>query len=589
MSSNEATALDANFTGWRENRFPNPPKDINVFEYYCVEQFLRAFDLSDSQLKTGIIGGSKDGGVDGLYMFVNGELIEPDTELDPKAPNSVRVLLMQVKEGEGFSPTSVDKFNFFSDDLFDLTKKKVDYHQAYRDELIVWMRMFKDKYLAIVGQNPPLKVDFYYVTKKEVEPNTDCATSAKKVTAVVKKHFSHAEVDFNFVNASALWKQVQTRPPRKKALKWSAQSLSTPEGQIGLVRLPDYFDFVRETNGQLAERFFDSNVRGYWKTTTVNKRIASTLDAISAPPSGSPPTATPSPEFWLLNNGITVLTEKIDTSGHLEVEVTDPQIVNGLQTSREIYNHFTVHPPTDTDNRRVLVRLITTTDTAIRDSVIRSTNSQNEMPEEALRATDPIHRQIETLFHRFDLYYDRRQGYYRDQGKPVAQIVSVVELVQALLAVVLRRPDQARGRPRDYIKKDDLYGSVFSKDKHDLNIYLKAMQIVRSINEFLDTLNLETVHRRNLPYYLSMYATCAKIGNAFAPPHEILKLDVATLSTDFLTDCNTRVRKLYDKLAEKHAVNGEKDYDALAKGQGQFLLKAINSELKRRFHSKKAK
>jgi hypothetical protein len=33
------------------------------------------------------------------------------------------------------------------------------------------------------------------------------------------------------------------------------------------------------------------------------------------------------------------------------------------------------------DNRRLLVRLIKTTDTAVRDSVIRSTNSQNLMPE----------------------------------------------------------------------------------------------------------------------------------------------------------------------------------------------------------------
>jgi hypothetical protein len=279
------------------------------------------------------------------------------------------------------------------------------------------MRLFKDKYGIIIGENPPLTVEFYYITKRDVEPNEDCYTSARKVVQVVKKHFGSAQVNFSFVNAAGLWKQVEARPLKKKLLKWESQSLSTPEGQIGLVRLVDYYQFITEPNNQLAERFFDSNVRGYWKSTTVNKRIASSLKA------GSPP------EFWLLNNGITILTEKIGTAGHLEVEVTDPQIVNGLQTSREIFNYFSSASPSAADNRRLLVRLITTTDTAVRDSVIRSTNSQNEMPEEALRATDAIHRQIETLFHRYNLYYDRRQGYYRDQGKPVAQIVSVVELV----------------------------------------------------------------------------------------------------------------------------------------------------------------
>jgi AIPR protein len=577
MSSNEAVALDANFKGWQEKRFPTPPKDLNVFEYYCIDQFLRPFDLSDSQLKTGLIGGPKDGGVDALYMFVNGELVDVETELDPKTPNTVKLMILQVKEGEGFSPVAVDKLNFFSDDLLELTRKKADYHQTYRPELITAMRLFKDKYGIIIGENPPFSVDFYYITKRDVEPNNDCITSSKKVIDMVKKHFGNAQVEFNFVNAAALWKQVEARPSKKKILKWQSQSLSTPEGQIGLVRLADYYQFIVESNGQLAERFFDSNVRGYWKSTTVNKRIASTLKAVSPP------------EFWLLNNGITILTENVGAAGHLEAEVTDPQIVNGLQTSREIYNHFSVAPGSASDNRRLLVRLITTTDKEIRDSVIRSTNSQNEMPEEALRATDAIHRQIETLFHRYNLYYDRRQGYYRDQGKPVAQIVSVVELVQAMLSVVLRRPDEARGRPRDYVKKDAPYSSIFGKDQHDLNIYLKTVQIVRVVEDFLDTLGLDTVHRRNLPSWLCTYATCAKVGNAYAPAGEILKLDVPTLTPDFLRECNDRVLKQYEKLAEKHMVNGERDYDALAKGQGGYLLKAITGELKRRFNPKKKK
>jgi hypothetical protein len=75
MSSNEAVALEANFKTWQEKRFPTPPKDFNVFEYYCIDQFLRQFDLSDSQLKTGLIGGAKDGGVDALYMFVMENLL----------------------------------------------------------------------------------------------------------------------------------------------------------------------------------------------------------------------------------------------------------------------------------------------------------------------------------------------------------------------------------------------------------------------------------------------------------------------------------------------------------------------------------
>jgi hypothetical protein len=84
-----------------------------------------------------------------------------------------------------------------------------------------------------------------------------------------------------------------------------------------------------------------------------------------------------------------------------------------------------------------------------------------------------------------------------------------------------------------------------------------------------------------------MYATCAKIGSAYAPPGEILKLDISTLTPIFLKDCNDRVFKQYEKLAEKYKTNGERDHDALAKGQGAHLLKAITAELKRRFNPKR--
>jgi len=46
---------------------------------------------------------------------------------------------------------------------------------------------------------------------------------------------------------------------------------------------------------------------------------------------------------------------------------------------------------------------------------------------------------LTTLFVQFELYYDRRRGLYKDEGKPIGQIVSVLEVLQAMLAVVLAR------------------------------------------------------------------------------------------------------------------------------------------------------
>jgi AIPR protein len=457
MGQNEVIALEANFETWKKARFVGAKKDFNAFEYYSIEQFLRPYGLSDSQLQSGLIGASQDGGVDAFYMLVNGELIDSETELDPKEENKVSVIITQSKEGTGFSPVAIDKLYWFTDDLFCLGRKKADYHSAYRPELITLMRLFKDKYGMIVGEGPSLTVMYYYITKLDVAPNADCEKSVAKIVNKVKEHFKDAVPKFNFVNAVTLLDQVKSRPLKEKAIKWVSQPMPTEEGEVGLVKLTDFYTFLQDDNGELAERIFDSNVRGYWKSTPVNRKIGDTLR--------SPGDA----EFWMLNNGITMLAADVTNDGYLQEKVVDPQIVNGLQTSRQIFRYYKAgnNLPIG-DKRRILIRIIKTGNKKIRDAVIRATNSQNPMPHEVLRATDEIHWQIETLFEKYGLVYDRRKGHARDEGQPIAKIVSMIEVLQAMLCVVLQRPDDARARPRDYFKKDDDYCKVFGDGVYDL-------------------------------------------------------------------------------------------------------------------------
>lgn len=582
MPSNSALALESHFDSWKKGRYPVEKKGVNVFEYYCVEQFTRAFDLGDSQLKSGIVGKGQDGGVDAFYIFANGELVDAETEINPKEPPEFKILIMQVKSDEGFSPLVIDKFFFFTEDLLDLSKSKADHHSTYHANLITLIRIFKDKFRAAVGETPRLSIEYVYVIQKDVQENEDCLKSAARVRAHAKDFFPQVETDFKFINASRLWQQVQSRPPNKKTLTWAYQPLVTREGMIGLVKLMDLFKFVSdETTGgkpaKLAERLFDSNVRGYWPTSNINKRIADTLKA------------TISPEFWLLNNGITILTDKTGTaSGHLDVEIFDPQIVNGLQTSRQIYNYFISVPPIhiDTDDdRRVLVRLIKSSDKITRDEVIRCTNSQNQMPEEALRATDEIHRQLETAFDNIHLFYDRRKGHYREQGKPVDKVISVMDVLQAIVAIVLQRPDEARGRPKDYVKKNELYNSVFGNINYSLTLYLRVTEISRRVSDWLSEMDAEPIHKRNINFYLCMYVSCVMTQNGHADPSKIQKIDVDKISDTLFTDSYNRVFKTYERLADQsRQPNGDRDYDQVAKGKG--LLKEVQLGLKKRFNKK---
>ncbi|MFC1873162.1 hypothetical protein ACFLYV_05600 [Chloroflexota bacterium] len=55
--------------------------DSEYFEVFAAEQVLKKFDLSYEEIQTGVVGASLDGGFDSIHLFVNGSLVNDDTEI----------------------------------------------------------------------------------------------------------------------------------------------------------------------------------------------------------------------------------------------------------------------------------------------------------------------------------------------------------------------------------------------------------------------------------------------------------------------------------------------------------------------------
>ena len=350
---------------------------------------------------------------------------------------------------------------------------------------------------------------------------------------------------------------MQVRQPITKDLRF-VEWVDSQEGYIGLVALSEFRAFLQDTSGNRNERMFDDNVRGFYRETDVNRSI---YDTLSHPQKN--------PEFWLLNNGVTVLSSKVQPKGYRILEVTDPQIVNGLQTSRQILAYYgnSDNTPPANDTRRILVRVIQNSDEDVRDKIIRATNNQNPMPAESLFTTFRIHKQIETAFKAFrkePLYYERRKGFYRDQRKPIAKIVTAQDLIRAVVAIMTNRQDDARGRPQDYIQDqvkrwtlfghddyDDTHimtdGDIVSHPPFDINVYLNCVRLVRRVDAFLGQpkLKLDAEDRRNIRFYLAKYMACDAIKNAYCPPARIAAMDVDAITDDSLLLRFKRVRRLY--------------------------------------------
>jgi hypothetical protein len=149
----------------------------------------------------------------------------------------------------------------------------------------------------------------------------------------------------------------------------------------------------------------------------------------------------------------------------------------------------------------VLVRVIVPTDEKSRSKIIKATNSQTPVSMLSLMSTDQIQEDIEDRLRLYGLFYDRKKGEYRRLKKAIKKIVGMGAMAQAVMAIALHKPDQARGRPETYVK--DHSAEVFDPDI-DRDLYAACILLDRQVIEFLQAQGLESDEVRDIRYYVSM-------------------------------------------------------------------------------------
>ena len=274
--------------------------------------------------------------------------------------------------------------------------------------------------------------------------------------------------------------------------------LSSGESYVALARLTSYMNLILDERGSLRRHLFDANVRDYQGEVVVNKEIHASLRNLDGP------------EFWWLNNGVTILCDAAHSAGK-RFALTNLQIVNGLQTSHTIarWHKATMADPSSAaalkdDDRRLLLRVIVAKDDAVRDKIIRATNRQTPVPDASLRATDEVQRRIEAFFAARGLFYDRRKGFYRNIGKDPSKIVSIGYLGQAMYSLAYGGPEVARGRPNSLLAENTRYYRAFDP-LTDLEIFYWAATTFRRVDEHLQLPNSQTRYpeRRYLTPFVS--------------------------------------------------------------------------------------
>lgn len=523
----------------------------NYFEHFAASQVLKDFNLSDEEIDNGNSGGGNDGGCDNLYIFLNGELITADQVecLSPVRGAYLDFYILQTKNVTSFSEDAIMKWKTVSDNLLSMSNTLEKYTGRYNEITIEAFGIFRDAMAKLVRSQVKVRFFYFYITLGiEVHPNVK--EQASELKSIVEKYYPSSEAKILFVTADQLMDMYNTDSEIRVNLELADQPISLSENEyISLVKLGTYFKFITDDNHNLRKTFFEANVRDYQGHNSVNSSIADTLEGAG------------SEDFWWLNNGVTILSTDIKMITNKSLQVVNPEIVNGLQTSREIFNYFFDRlESVDEDKRTILVRVIKPESEESRDNIIFSTNNQTSIPKSSLRVTDPIHLQIEMYFKNRGLYYDRRKNYYKNQKKKAADIISVSFLAQCLISLILRKPDFARARPSTLLTDEETYKFLYD-DNQDLEVYYKAARIGREVQNVLKSNgSMSNTEVNDILFYVIYAVVADKMKKRELTFSDIKVLDVESVTNESVMSVADKVYKKYIDLGGDSRVAKSKTF-----------------------------
>jgi len=523
MAKNDKILIDGIIDEKIESNIISTKKRDEVFEFFVYEQLLKDYDLSIEEIFSGSVDGRNDGGIDGFFIFVNGHLLlDINNFVWPKSNSELELWIITCKHHDTFKQAPIDNLVASISELFDFSKENDELQLEYSELVLEQRNKFKYAYRKISPRLNDFKIKFCYGSRGNTDELGEAIIQrAEQVKAISLDFFGKScNSEFLFIGSAELVELNRKVPNFTLELPFSDE-LSNDETYVLLVKLKDYYNFIID-NGKLRRYLFDSNVRDFMGLNQVNQDIKKTLLNDN------------SPDFWWLNNGITILATGASIIGK-SIQIQDIQIVNGLQTSESIFRYFD-EGGLDEKNRSVLVKVIVSNINESRDAIIRATNNQTFVELSALHATDKIQRDIEEILKANEYYFERRTNFYKNQGFPSEKIVTPLYLASGFVSMILKAPEQGTILRSKFMRNKTQYETIFS-ESNNLEIWPKISYILKETDKFLETKrpNSNGLSEHFLKYrrhYLSFFAVSLMLSKYNFTINDLIKVGIENLTQE---------------------------------------------------------
>ena len=476
MAKNDLILLDKIIEDYCFKERPSIKAD-EVFEFFTCEQVLKDYVFTDEELLSGSVDGRNDGGIDEVFIIVNGHLADQiPGAFWPKADATLDVYFITCKHDDSFKMIPVEKMIPTLMDLLDFSKPSDTMKNAYNEKLLGKRELLISTYKKLALTLTRFNIHLIYACRGNTKIEDNIHAKAEQAISICEEAFSNCSVTFEFWGNEILLERYHEHIKTSAELYFE-QCINHNGQYVVLVPIFRYYEFLKNENESLNKRLFEANVRDSLGLNAVNSDIRRSLFSKGCA------------DFWWLNNGITLIGSQAYITGKT-ITISDVQIVNGMQTSVSIFDYCASvlgENKDVTDERLVLIKVIISTDEKINDEIIFATNNQTNVETTALKATDRLQKDIEAILLANEIYYERRTNYYQNQGIPDRIIVTPLAIAAGYISLIYKNPYVASNLKQKFMRNDQKYERVFSREV-DLNVWVIIAKLLLKTDEYLSEL-----------------------------------------------------------------------------------------------------
>ncbi|MCX9085001.1 MAG: AIPR family protein [Candidatus Methanoperedens sp.] len=256
----------------------------------------------------------------------------------------------------------------------------------------------------------------------------------KRIENLIKSERKRKEVKFTF---NAEKSNISPKEPQA-LISFSILNVKAVNFRMKAVEICNLVDLEIKTNGS-EDKLFSENIRGFLGYNKTNRKIKDTLYNPDE-----------SIYFPFLNNGITILCDEMQIpsnpqAGQYIIPVSNPVIVNGLQTTKVIYDVYTTEK-TKLDGVDITVRLYEAKNPELINKITEATNTQTSINFKDKISNKDFQKYVKMLFENKGVAYISKRGeiFTNQLSKEMHESVTSEKVIKFWYATYYENPEIAK-------------------------------------------------------------------------------------------------------------------------------------------------